>query len=100
MLQKVSPPYHYLNIATGDSYWGIRSHVDSSGSSIHSASAGTNDPTSPLASVNQHRGWDSWRFYQNKKWHNGEVNVSCTQGTMHGEKLPPHVSLKELEYYS
>ena len=78
VLRQESSPHKYLTVATGDSTWGIRSSVDSPSSVIHSASAGTACPSSPSESVSERYGWSSWRYYGNGGWHNGEIEVSCS----------------------
>ena len=78
VLRQESSPHKYLTVATGDPTWGIRSSVDSASSVIHSASAGTACPSSPSESVSERYGWNSWRFYDGSGWHNGEIEVSCS----------------------
>ena len=78
VLQQDSSPHRFLTVATGKTSWGIRPAVDERSSYIHSASAGTSCPSSSSSSVSKREGWNSWRYYENSKWQDGDIEVSCS----------------------
>ena len=78
VLQQDSSPHRFLTVATGFSLWGIRDAVDERASHIYSPSAGTSCPSSPSSSVSKREGWNSWRYYENSKWQDGDIEVSCS----------------------
>ena len=78
VFQQDSSPHRFLTVATGKTSWAIRSAADNKASYVHSASAGTSCPSSSSSSVSKREGWNSWRYYDNNKWQDGDIEVSCS----------------------
>ena len=78
VFQQDSSPHRFLTVASGKTDWGIRDAADNRVSYIDSASAGTSCPSSPSSSVSKRYGWNSWRYYENNKWQDGDIEVSCS----------------------
>ena len=77
LLQHASGSKKYLRVRTGSTAWLISDTIDERGAYIYSGSAGGVSPADPHNPINKRFNQTSWRYWDGKGWHDGEIVVKC-----------------------